>query len=235
MRGAEALLDAVRACWSSLFGARTIYYRAKRGFGQADMDIAVVVQRQIQSTRSGVMFTIDPSTGDRDRLVIEGAFGLGEAVVSGSVSPDRYVVDKDGLRIDRREVRRKELAIVSAARTAAPRPASSPSDEGRGRSSATRRCARSPSSGVRIERHYGSPQDTEWAFDADGDGLDAAVAAGDDCRRGDGRRASAGERGARAGARPRRRARRSERLGARGLALDRRRRSCRTARSSSPT
>ena len=67
VRGADALLDAVRACWSSLFGARTIYYRAKRGFSQAEMDIAVVVQRQIQSTRSGVMFTIDPSTGDRDR------------------------------------------------------------------------------------------------------------------------------------------------------------------------
>jgi pyruvate,water dikinase len=113
VRGVESLLDAVRACWSSLFGARTIYYRARRGFGQADMDIAVVVQRQIRSTRSGVMFTIDPSSGDRDRLVIEGAFGLGEAVVSGSVSPDRYLVVKDGLHIDRREVRRKELAIVS--------------------------------------------------------------------------------------------------------------------------
>ncbi len=80
------------------------------------MDIAVVVQRQIQSTRSGVMFTIDPASGARDRLVIEGAFGLGEAVVSGSVSPDRYVVDKDGLAIERREVRRKELAIDLAPR-----------------------------------------------------------------------------------------------------------------------
>ena len=88
------------SCWSSLFGARTIYYRAKRGFGQADMDIAVVVQRQIASTRAGVMFTIDPATGATDRLVIEGAFGLGESVVSGSVSPDRYVVDKDELTID---------------------------------------------------------------------------------------------------------------------------------------
>ena len=90
-------MDAVRRCWASLFGARTIFYRAKRGFPQADMDIAVVVQRQIASTRAGVMFTIDPATGRTDRLVIEGAFGLGESVVSGRVSPDRYVVDKEAL------------------------------------------------------------------------------------------------------------------------------------------
>jgi len=168
VRGGEALLDAVRACWSSLFGARTIYYRAKRGFGQADMDIAVVVQRQIQSTRAGVMFTIDPSSGARDRLVIEGAFGLGEAVVSGSVSPDRYVVSKDGLEIERREVRRKELEIVSLPgggtetraldEAEAERPVLS-DDEVRAVAEL----------GVRIERHYGSPQDTEWAFDADGE------------------------------------------------------------------
>ncbi len=68
VRGRDAVLEAVRRCWSSLFGARTIYYRAKRGFGQADMDIAVVVQRQIASTRSGVMFTIDPASGATDRL-----------------------------------------------------------------------------------------------------------------------------------------------------------------------
>ena len=95
VRGDDAVVDAVRRCWSSLFGARTVFYRAKRGFGQADMDIAVVVQRQVLATRAGVMFTIDPASGATDRLVIEGSFGLGEAVVSGSVSPDRYLVEKD--------------------------------------------------------------------------------------------------------------------------------------------
>jgi pyruvate, water dikinase len=167
VRGAENLLDAVRACWASLFGGRTIYYRAKRGFGQADMDIAVVVQRQIQSTRSGVMFTIDPSTGDRDHLVIEGAFGLGEAVVSGSVSPDRYVVNKDGLHIDRREVRRKELAIVSLPGGGTE---TRELDEWEGRKPvlSDEEVHEVADLGVRIERHYGSPQDTEWAFDDGG-------------------------------------------------------------------
>ncbi|HTR73531.1 MAG TPA: PEP/pyruvate-binding domain-containing protein, partial [Solirubrobacteraceae bacterium] len=80
----EEVIDAVKKCWASLFGARTIYYRGRRGFSQADMDIAVVVELQIPSTRSGVMFTVDPASGARDHLVIEGSFGLGEAVVSGS-------------------------------------------------------------------------------------------------------------------------------------------------------
>ncbi len=167
VRGASAVLDAVRRCWSSLFGARTVYYRAKRGFGQADMDIAVVVQRQIESTRAGVMFTIDPATGNTDRLVIEGAFGLGESVVSGSVSPDRYLVHKDGLAIEKREVRRKELTIETlpdggtATRELSGEEAEQPvlSDE---------EVLEVAELGVQIEAHYGAPQDTEWAFDPDG-------------------------------------------------------------------
>ncbi len=116
IRGADGVIDAVRRCWRSLFGARTIYYRGVNGFAQADMDIAVVVQRQVNSTRAGVMFTVNPATGQRDELVIEGSFGLGEAVVSGSVSPDRYVVEKATLAIRRREVHHKELVIEYAAR-----------------------------------------------------------------------------------------------------------------------
>ncbi|MCD6015356.1 MAG: phosphoenolpyruvate synthase [Solirubrobacterales bacterium] len=167
VRGADAVVDAVRRCWSSLFGARTVYYRAKRGFGQADMDIAVVVQTQVQATRAGVMFTIDPSSGDTDRLVIEGSFGLGEAVVSGSVSPDRYLVEKEHLSILAREVRSKELVIESRPEggtvtrelsgAEAKRPVLS-DDE-------VREVAEL---GRRIEDHYGAPQDTEWCFDADG-------------------------------------------------------------------
>jgi len=167
IRGADDVVDAVKRCWGSLFGARTIYYRGQRGFSQADMDIAVVVQLQIPSTRAGVMFTVDPSTGERDQLVIEGSFGLGEAVVSGSVSPDRYVVRKGDLSIITRSVKAKELVIEPA--------------EGGGTS--TRELSASESMqavlddaevirlaklGLAIEEHYGSPQDTEWSFDPDG-------------------------------------------------------------------
>src|SRR5581483_454367 len=72
--GREEVIDNVKRCWMSLFGARTIYYRGKRGFSHSDMDIAVVVQLQIPSTRAGVMFTIDPASGDPDHIVIEGSF-----------------------------------------------------------------------------------------------------------------------------------------------------------------
>jgi len=165
--GADDVVGAVRRCWSSLFGARTIFYRAQRGFGQAVMDIAVVVQRQVPATRAGVMFTIDPASGDREKLVIEGSFGLGESVVSGSVSPDRYVVEKASLAIVTREVRRKELAIEADAdggtvtrkleADEAARPVLS-DDE-------VRQIAEL---GRRIEDHYGAPQDTEWCYDPDG-------------------------------------------------------------------
>ena len=164
VRGTISLLDAVRRCWSSLFGARTIYYRARKGFAQAEMDIAVVVQRQIEAARAGVMFTIDPATGAKDRLVIEGAFGLGESVVSGSVSPDRYVVSKDGLAIERREVRRKEIEVIAAANAGTLTRKLTPSQAERAVLSdgEARQVAEL---GVKIEDHYGAPQDTEWAID----------------------------------------------------------------------
>jgi len=167
IRGADAVVDAVRRCWRSLFGARTIYYRGVNGLGQAEMDIAVVVQLQLASTRAGVMFTVNPATGQRDELVIEGSFGLGEAVVSGSVSPDRYIVEKATLAIRRREVHHKELVIEYApdggtqTRTLSEQEALQPvlSDE---------EVVAVASLGRQIEQHYGSPQDTEWAFDPDG-------------------------------------------------------------------
>ena len=167
VRGADSVLDAVRRCWSSLFGGRTIFYRAKRGFGQADMDIAVVVQGQITPTRAGVMFTVDPATGASDRLVIESSFGLGEAVVSGRVSPDRYVVDKETLSIVVREIHPKTTVIEphpqggtmvhELAREEATRPSLSDDET----------CALARL-GKRIEDHYGSAQDTEWAIDSVG-------------------------------------------------------------------
>ncbi|MGO9319496.1 MAG: phosphoenolpyruvate synthase [Solirubrobacteraceae bacterium] len=167
IRGGDAVIDAVRRCWRSLFGARTIYYRGVNGFGQADMDIAVVVQRQIESTRAGVMFTVNPATGQRDELVIEGSFGLGEAVVSGSVSPDRYVVEKATLAIRRREVHHKDLVIEYAADGGTRQRALSEEEALRPVLSDDEVIAVAEL-GRRIEEHYGFPQDTEWAFDPDG-------------------------------------------------------------------
>ena len=167
IRGGEAVIDAVKRCWISLFGARTIYYRGKRGFDHSDMEIAVVVQRQIQSARAGVMFTIDPASGDADSLVIEGAFGLGESVVSGQVSPDRYVVDKGSRAITVRSVRPKELIIESDDHGGTRKRDLTP-EESRRPVLSDEEVLALADLGVRIEDHYGAPQDTEWAFDPEG-------------------------------------------------------------------
>ena len=167
IRGADDVVHAVRRCWASLFGSRTVFYRAKRGFAQSAMDIAVVVQRQVQSTRAGVMFTIDPSSGREDRIVIEGAFGLGESVVSGRVSPDRYIVDKASMRTVTREVRRKELTTEALAGGGTVTRALY-AEEGSLPVLSDDEVRMLAEMAVRIERHYGSAQDTEWAFDGDG-------------------------------------------------------------------
>ena len=167
VRGPDEVVEAVRRCWSSLFGARTVFYRAKQGFGQADMDIAVVVQIQILSTRAGVMFTIDPASGDRDRLVIEGSLGLGESVVSGQVSPDRYVIDKSDLHILKRDVKRKEL-VIEPLPDGGTRTRELSGDESTKPVLTDDEVRRIAELGIRDEKHYGTPQDTEWAFDEEG-------------------------------------------------------------------
>ena len=110
--GETAVLDRVLDCWTSLYGERVISYRAGRGFTE-EPAIAVVVQRMVQPDTAGVMFTADPSTGSRDHLVIEAAFGLGEVVVSGQVEPDTYVLSKDGLRLESIRVGHKTHQLVS--------------------------------------------------------------------------------------------------------------------------
>ncbi|MFY9265900.1 MAG: PEP/pyruvate-binding domain-containing protein, partial [Solirubrobacterales bacterium] len=164
VHGLEALVRAVRNCWSSLYSPRTIYYRARQGMNDAGMDIAVVVQRQLVAKRSGVMFTIDPATGRDDTLVIEASFGLGEAVVSGSVSPDHYVIDKRGPALAEREVRRKEMVIEAL-------PSGGTERRELGELEGLRAAITDDEAielarlGLRIEEHYGRPQDIEWVFD----------------------------------------------------------------------
>jgi pyruvate, water dikinase len=165
--GSAAVLDAVTRCWKSLFDARTIYCRAQRGFSQTEMGIAVVVQRQIASTRAGVTFTTDPVSGRRDHLVIEGSFGLREAVVSGRLSPDRYVVEKSTMSVLVRSIRSKPLAIEVARNGGTIERELDAEESGRAALSDDE-VLRVAELGIAIEREYGRPQDIEWAFDPDG-------------------------------------------------------------------
>ena len=111
----DALLDAVRACWASLWTARAISYRARQGVGTEGLALAVVVQRLINAEASGVMFTADPMTGAGRRILINSTWGLGESLVGGDVTPDRFTVGRRSLRVVDREIAAKLTMTVRAA------------------------------------------------------------------------------------------------------------------------
>jgi rifampicin phosphotransferase len=168
--GSEALLDAVRRCWASLWSERAIAYRERQGPDQQTVKLAVVVQRLVAAEMAGVLFTANPVTGARDEIVVDASPGLGEAVVSGLVTPNHYVLRKgpSGWRIVKRRPGRREVVVqpraaggtehVAPDTAAAPRPAMTGYPL---RGSALRRLARLAAA---IERHFGGPQDIEWAW-----------------------------------------------------------------------
>jgi rifampicin phosphotransferase len=114
VRGESALLAAVRRCWDSLWTARAISYRLRNGIDQYAVAMAVVVQRLVPAEVSGVFFTANPTTGDRDEVVINASFGLGESVVSGEVTPDRYVLSKSGGEVKEFSIGAKESMVLPA-------------------------------------------------------------------------------------------------------------------------
>jgi pyruvate, water dikinase len=138
---AEVLANVVR-CWLSFFTERAVFYRREKG-SLDDVAMAVVVQQMVDSDKSGVLFTVDPVHGRRDRMVVEAARGLGEAVVSGEVTPDNYTLSRDGV-VKRRRVVGAEPVLSDA------------------------ECATLVTLGRRLADLHGGPQDIEWAFDADG-------------------------------------------------------------------
>jgi pyruvate,water dikinase len=109
--GKDELIDAVKRCWASTFGARVLFYRVKQGL-PSEMPVAVIVQRMVSSEKSGVIFTVDPATRDASHMVIEAVWGLGEAIVQGAVTPDRHVLDKASLSMLTSSVATKEFLLT---------------------------------------------------------------------------------------------------------------------------
>lgn len=170
--GADALLTAVLKCWASLFEARAIYYRAEQGFGQMDVGIAVPVQQMVDSQVAGVMFTIDPTNNDLDHVSIEAAYGLGEVVVLGAVTPDRYLVDKKTLEITAKDIFKQtwmltresgsgdtgDLSVLQKESVPVPVELQEKQKLTDEQILALAKLA------IEIENHYGKPQDTEWGL-----------------------------------------------------------------------
>ncbi|AKF83681.1 phosphoenolpyruvate synthase [Myxococcus fulvus 124B02] len=159
--GDEALLDKLRACWASAYGQRVVAYRKAQGLSE-EPAIAVVVQAMVDSTRSGVMFTADPASGDTRRVIIEAAFGLGEVVVSGQVEPDTYVVAKQGPTLLEARIGEKTFRLVRDG-VGRERREQLPPEQVHQRVLGDVEVLELARLGLRVERHYGAPQDIEWA------------------------------------------------------------------------
>ncbi len=164
--GIDAVLDAVRRCWASLWTDRAVSYRASLGVDQSTVSLAVVVQTMVDAVAAGVMFTADPVVGTREHAVIDASPGLGEAVVSGAVNPDRLVVDsRSGAVLDRR-LGDKRLAV--RALTGGGTESVALPDSSEASCLTDEQAAALARLGAQVERHYGAPQDTEWALDGAG-------------------------------------------------------------------
>jgi len=168
--GADAVLEAVRKCWASLWTDRAVSYRASQGIDHATVSLAVVVQVLVDAATAGVLFTANPVTGRRHEAVIDASPGLGEAVVSGAVNPDHFVVDSVTGSITERRTGERTLVIrpLPGGGTERVTPGAAGSD-GQGEACLDDSRIRALAAlGRRVEAHYGSPQDTEWAIDGDG-------------------------------------------------------------------
>lgn len=158
----DHVIERLQDCWASLFTPRVVVYRASRQIDE-EPAIAVVIQTMVDSARSGVAFTADPSTGNRERIVIEAAFGLGEVVVSGAVEPDTYVLAKDGPRLLEARVGHQTHKIIRGPSGADLR-VELDSQTGAERVLTDDEAIGLARLALRVEQHYGAPQDLEWAI-----------------------------------------------------------------------
>lgn len=160
IRGESAVLAAVQRCWASLWNARAIDYRARAGIGQDDVALAVVVQELVDADAAGVMFTANPMTGNRRQTVLNAAWGLGEAIVGGQVTPDTVVVGQDGMVVDRTISDKTTMTVRTKGGTARQ---AVPDDRRTAAVLSDADIATLVELGGRIEKLYGRPMDVEWA------------------------------------------------------------------------
>ncbi len=172
VKGEEEVIAAVHGCWASLFEPRAIFYRAHQGFDHLAVGIAVPVQRMVQSKVSGVMFTIDPLTSDKGKVVIEAIYGLGEAIVSGEVNPDLYMLEKEGLKIVDKKIVQQEWKLVRNSRGGKDLEKANirvaiPDEKQALQKLSDKDIVALAKIGKQLEDRYSFPQDIEWAKDGD--------------------------------------------------------------------
>ena len=161
--GNDEVIEYIRKCWASLFEARAIFYREENDFEHSKVYIAVVVQKMANADKAGVMFTVNPSTGEEIAL-IEGSWGLGESVVSGDVTPDNYQVDKKNNEIINVTISDKKVMYTNDENGTSVK-VDVPEDKRNERVLSDSELIQLTEMGKRVQAHYGEPMDTEWAFE----------------------------------------------------------------------
>lgn len=160
--GADAVLEATQKCWASLWTARAIGYRARQGIAPESVALAVVIQLLVPAEAAGILFTAHPVTGARDQVVINAAWGLGESIVGGTVTPDTLIVHKVTGRVVERHIADKHVMTVRVTGGTAERPV--PANLRRAPVLNEERAAKLARLGAQIEHLYGMPMDIEWAM-----------------------------------------------------------------------
>lgn len=163
--GETELLKKVQECWASLFTERAIYYRHHQGFDHFKVGLAAVVQRMVQSDKSGIAFSIDPVTNDKSKIVVEAIVGLGEYIVQGKVTPDHYEIDKRSFVITKKEVKYQNLKYVRAGH--GNREVKLSKSQGSKLKLSDQEIVTVALLVKQIEDHYFFPQDIEWAIEGD--------------------------------------------------------------------
>ncbi|UOY10746.1 phosphoenolpyruvate synthase [Methanonatronarchaeum sp. AMET6-2] len=164
IRGNEKVMEKIKECWASLYTARAIFYREKQNFEHSKVNIAVVVQRMVNAEKAGVIFTSHPTTGE-DEVIIEAGWGLGEGVVSGSVSPDHYIVDKKDFKVKKSDISTKRTMFDRDPETGETRQVDVPDDMRNKPTLAEEEIIELAKMGEGVEQHYETPQDVEWAIE----------------------------------------------------------------------
>lgn len=162
----ENLLENIKKCWASLFTSRAIFYRFEKDLHKQKISVAVVVQEMVESEKSGIAFSVHPVTQDRNQLIIEAGFGLGEAIVSGQITPDSYVVEKQPRRIIDKNIKIKAKGLYRS-RSGGNEWRDISEEQREKQVLSDREILELSKLIIRIESHYDSPCDIEWAFARD--------------------------------------------------------------------
>lgn len=167
LTGYPAVHEHVRKCWASLYTSRAITYRLRNGIPEEDLSMAVAVQKMVNARAAGVAMTLDPANGDRSKIVVDASWGVGEMVVSGEVTPDNVLLDKVMLTVVREHRGDKHAELVPDPETASLVERAVEPERRAVRCLSDDELLAVATLAKRAEKHYGCPQDVEWALDAD--------------------------------------------------------------------